>query len=421
MSSKFEQKLEKYAEIILKIGLNFQPKQRLLIGGATNSRDGVFFEAAPLVRIIAKKAYQMGARLVDVVWGDEQLRLIRFKYGPKKSLKEYPKWRIDARLNISQAGDANLHFTTSNPDLLNDVELGLIAKFQLHLHKHLKPVLDLVGQYALNWAIAAVPTQAWADKIFPDIPSNERIQKLWDVIFKICRIDEDDPISAWQEHNETLHKRCLYLNKKQYKALKLTSPETDLTVGLPKGHIWHGGSVKTNKGINFIPNLPTEEIFTLPHKDRVDGIVKTTRPVFYQGQVVDECVFEFSNGRIIKAEAKIGNEVIRKTIGIDEGARRLGELALVANSSPISQTGLLFYNILIDENASNHIAIGQAYRNSLKDGDIMTDDEFIAAGGNDSLLHIDFMIGSAEMNVDGILEDETTEAVMRNGDWAFEV
>ena len=421
MSSEFEQKLEKYAEVILKIGLNLQPKQRLLIGGATSSQDGISFEAAPLIRIIAKKAYQMGARLVDVVWGDEQLRLIRFQYGPKKSLKEYPKWRIDARLDISQAGDANLHISNPNPDLLKDVDPSLILKFQLHLHKHLKPVLNLVGQYALNWAIIATPNKAWADILFPDIPSNERIQKLWDVIFKICRINEENPISAWQNHSEILHKRCNYLNKKQYKALKLTSPETDLTIGLPKDHIWHGGSVKTQNGIDFVPNLPTDEIFTLPHKDRVDGVVKTTRPVFYQGKVVDECIFEFSNGRIIKAKAKVGNEIILKTIDIDEGARRLGEIALVPNSSPISQTGLLFYNILIDENASNHIAIGQAYRNSLKGGVELTDEEFMAAGGNYSLLHIDFMIGSGEMNVDGILDDETTEPIMRNGEWTFNV
>jgi aminopeptidase len=421
MTSQFEQKLDKYAEVILKIGLNIQPKQRLLIGGPTSSYDGVSIEMAPLVRIIAKKAYQMGARLVDVVWSDEQLRLIRFQYGPKKSLKEYPKWRIDSRLDISQAGDANLHITYSNPDLLKDVDLGVIAKFQLYLHKQLKPVLNLVGQYALNWAICAASNKAWADKLFPDIPSNERIQKLWDVIFKICRINEDNPITAWQNHSENLHKRCDYLNQKQYRALKLTSSEADLIIGLPKNHIWHGGSVTTQNGIDFVPNLPTEEIFTLPHKDRVEGVVKTTRPVFYQGKVIEECIFEFSKGRIIKATAKVGNEILLKTFDIDEGARRLGEIALVPNSSPISQTGLLFYNILIDENASSHIAIGQGYRNSLKDGVALTDEEFLAAGGNNSLIHIDFMVGSGEMNVDGILDDETTEPVMRNGEWAFEV
>ncbi|MFX1360816.1 MAG: aminopeptidase [Promethearchaeota archaeon] len=419
MKSEFEQKLEKYAEVILKVGLNLQPKQRLLIGGATSGYDGTSFEAAPLVRIIAKKAYQMGARLVDVVWSDEQLRLIRFQYGPKRSLKEYPKWRIDARMDISQAGDANLHIVTPNPDLLKDVNPNLILKFQLHLLKRLKPVLNFVTQYALNWLIISIPNRAWADKLFPNIPSNERIQKLWDIIFKICRITEENPTSAWQHHIENLHKRCDYLNQKQYRRLKLTSPETDLTIGLPTNHIWHGGSVTSQNGIGFTPNLPTEEIYTLPHKDRVDGVVKTTKPVFYQGKVVEECIFKFSNGRIIEAQAKVGQETILKTIDIDEGARRLGEIALVPNSSPISQTGLLFYNILLDENASNHIALGQALRNSLKGSKELTDEEFMAAGGNNSIIHLDMMIGSGEMNVDGILEDETVEPIMRNGEWAF--
>ncbi|GAH26929.1 unnamed protein product, partial [marine sediment metagenome] len=286
MSSEFEQKLEKYAEVILKVGLNLQPKQRLLIGGATIFSDGISFEAAPLVRIIAKKAYQMGARLVDVVWADEQLRLIRYQYGSKKSIREYPKWRIDARLEICRAGDANLLITNTNPDLLKDVALSVIFKSQLFLLKHLKPVSNLVRQFALNWLVISTPNKAWADKIFPHIPSNERIQKLWDVIFEICRITEENPISAWQNHNENLQKRCSFLNQKHYRALKLTSPETDLTIGLPKDHIWDGGRVTSQNGIDFTPNLPTEEIFTLPDKDQVDGVVKTTRPVIIQGQVI---------------------------------------------------------------------------------------------------------------------------------------
>ncbi len=420
MSSQFEQKLEKYAEVILKVGLNLQPGQRLLIGGATTSYDGISFEAASLVRKITKKAYQMGARLVDVVWGDEQLRLIRFQYGPEKALEEYPQWRIDARLDISQAGDANLHIMSSNPDLLSDIDSSLISKFQLNLQKNLKPVLDLITTNALNWLIVSAPNKAWADKLFPNVPANDRMQKFWDVIFKICRIDEKDPVAAWQRHDEDLHKRCDYFNQKQYNALKLTSAATDLTVGLPKNHIWNGGSVKTLNGINFTANLPTEEIFTLPHKDRVDGIVKTTRPVFYQGKIIEDCTFKFSEGRVVKAEAKIGNKLMQSVIDTDEGARRIGEIALVPNSSPISQTGLLFYSILIDENASNHIALGRGYRESLINGDEMKEEEFMAAGGNQSLIHLDVMIGSPDMNVDGVLEDGTIEPVMRNGEWAFE-
>lgn len=421
MSSEFEQKLEKYAEVILKVGLNLQPKQRLLIGGPSVGGDGISFGAAPLVRIIAKKAYQMGARLVDVMWADEQMRLIRFQYGPKKSLREYPKWRIDARLDICKAGDASLGIMSPNPDLLKDVDLSVILKFQLFLIKHLKPVSKLVSQFALNWLVISTPNKAWADKILPHIPSNERVQKLWDIIFEICRITEENPVSAWQNHNENLKKRCKYLNQKQYRALKLTSPETDLTVGLPKDHIWDGGSVASQNGIDFTPNLPTEEIFTLPDKDQVDGVVKTTRPVLIQGQVIEGCIFKFSKGQIIEANAMVGDEIMDKLINIDEGARRLGEIALVPHSSPISQTGLLFYNILLDENASNHIAIGQAYRNSLKNGNALTDEEFMAAGGNNSSIHLDLMIGSGEMNVDGLLEDGATEPIMRNGEWVFEV
>ena len=421
MNLEFEQKLEKYAEVILKVGLNLQPKQRLLIGGSNIASDGTPFEAAPLVRIIAKKAYQMGARLVDVIWGDEQLRLIRYQYSPKKSLREYPKWRLDARLKNVQAGDASIQIVSPNPDLMKDVELSVLLKFSLFLIKNLKPVSNLVSKFASNWLVISTPNKAWADKILPQIPSDERIQKLWDILFEICRITEEDPVSAWQNHNENLKKRCNYLNQKQYRALKLTSPETDLTVGLPKDHIWDGGGVLSQNGIKFTPNLPTEEIFTLPNKDQVDGIVKLTKPVIIQGQLIDDCTFRFSKGCITEAIAKVGNDVIDKIINVDEGARRLGEIALVPHSSPISQTGLLFYNLLFDENASNHIALGQAFRNSLKNGNELTDEEFLKVGGNNSTIHLDLMIGSGEMSVDGILDDETTEPIMRNGEWVFKI
>ncbi|MFX1463675.1 MAG: aminopeptidase [Promethearchaeota archaeon] len=421
MLTEFEKNLEKYAEVILKVGLNLQPKQRLLIETPISFSDGVSFEAAPLVRIITKKAYQMGARLVDVIWGDEHLRLIRLQYSPKKLLREYPKWKIDARIDISKAGDANLLIISPNPDLLKDVDTSSILKFQLHLYKHYQPVSKLANTNALNWSAISIATQAWADKLFLDIPSNERVQKLWDIIFEICRITEDNPISAWQAHIEDLHKRCIYLNKKQYKELKLTSPETNLTIGLPEGHIWQGGSVTSKNGINFTPNLPTEEIFTLPDKDKVNGVVKITKQLLIQGQIIDEVILQFSKGLVIKANAKIGEKALNAILNFSKGAQRLGEIALVPHSSPISKTELLFYNLLIDENASNHIAIGSALRASLKNGINMTDDEFLSAGGNNSAIHLDMMIGSEEMNVDGITEDNKIESIMQNGEWAFKV
>ncbi len=421
MLSNFEQKLEKYAEVILKVGLNFQPGQRLLIGGPSLDADGVPLESAPLVRLITKKAYQMGARLVDVVWGDVQLRKIRFQNAPKDSIEEYPKWRIDSRYNISKAGDANLHFTSPNPDLLSEVDSELVSQFQTSYYKQMKPVYDLLTANAFNWLIVPFPNDEWADKLFPDVPQNTRKDKLWDIIFEICRINNKDPISAWEIHNNNLSKRSRYLNQKQYSALKLTAPGTDLVIGLPKNHIWEGGSSIAQNGITFIGNIPTEEVYTMPHKDKVEGVVSTSKPVYYGGYTVENCRFTFSEGRIIEATADKGEKFLLNTLKTDEGASRLGEIALVPHSSPISQTGLLFYSMLIDENASSHIALGQAYRDSLKKGKELSDEEFMSAGGNNSLIHLDFMIGSREMNVDGILEDETAEPIMRNGEWSFKV
>ena len=421
MTSEFEQKLEKYAEVILKVGLNVQPGQRLLIGGPTLAADGVPLESAPLVRLITKKAYQMGARLVDVIWGDEQIRLLRFQNSTKDSIEEYPKWRIDARYDISKAGDANLHFTSPNPNLLNGVDPELISRFQTSYYKQMKLVYDLLGANAFNWLVVSVPNKDWADKLFPDIPQNSRMDKLWDMIFKMCYIDQEDPIAAWKNQIENLAKRSKYLNQKAYTALKLTAPGTDLMIGLPTGHIWMGGNNKTQSGISFAANIPTEEIYTLPHKDKVDGVVSTSKPVQYGGITIENCRLTFSKGRIVEAKAEKGEEFLLKTIETDEGARYLGEIALVPHSSPISQSGLLYYNMLIDENASNHIALGRAYKDSLEGGEALSDEDFMIAGGNNSLIHLDFMIGSGEMNVDGILDDETTEPVMRNGEWAFEV
>ena len=421
MTSEFEQKLEKYAEVILKVGLNLQSGQRLLIGGPTLAAEGVPLESAPLVRLITKKAYQMGARLVDVIWGDDQLRLLRFQNSTKDSIEEYPKWRIDARYDISKAGDANLHFTSPNPTLLHGVDPDLISHFQTSYYKQMKRVYDLLSANFFNWLIVSVPNKDWADKIFPNIPQNNREEKLWDMIFEMCYINQKDPIAAWKNQIENLSKRSTYLNKKAYGALKLTAPGTDLMIGLPTGHIWQGGSNKTQSGISFVANIPTEEIYTLPHKDKIEGVVSTSKPVHFGGITIENCRLTFSKGRIVEAKAEKGEDFLLKTIKTDEGAQSLGEIALVPHSSPISQTGRLFYNMLIDENASNHIALGSAYKDSLKGGETLSDEDFKDAGGNYSLIHLDFMIGSGEMNVDGIMEDGTTEPVMRNGEWAFKV
>jgi aminopeptidase len=243
--------------------------------------------------------------------------------------------------------------------------------------------------------------------------------RLWEAIFRICRLDQPDPVAAWQRHAAELAARRDYLNAKRYTALKYTAPATNFTLGLPDHHLWHGGESQTPQGTTFIANVPTEEVYTMPHKERADGVVSSTKPLSYGGVLIEDFSLTYEQGRVVKVTAKKGEAVLQKLIETDEGSARLGEVALVPHSSPISQSGLLFYNTLFDENASNHIALGRAYRFCLEDGTHMTDEEFAAAGGNDSLTHVDFMIGSADMDVDGLTRDGVVEAVMRGGEWAF--
>jgi aminopeptidase len=271
----------------------------------------------------------------------------------------------------------------------------------------------------MNWLVISASVKGWADKLFPGIPSTERVMMLWKHIFDICRISTEDPIKEWEDHLSNLTKRAEYLNKKSYIALRLTAPGTDLNVGLPKNHSWLGGAEVAANGINFVANIPTEEIFTTPDRLKTEGIVTATKPLFFGGILIEDMVLKFSEGKVTEVTAKTGHELLLKTLKVDDGAQYLGEIALVPHSSPISQSGLLFYNTLMDENASNHIALGKAYRTCIKDGEKMKDDEFLKAGGNISLMHVDFMIGSGEMNVDGILEDGTSEVIMQNGEFVF--
>lgn len=421
MSNEFEKNLEKYAEVILKIGLNFQLKQRLLIGSLGSFSEGAPFEAAPLIRIITKKAYQMGARLVDVIWGDEELRYIRLKYSSRKYFRELPKWKIDARFDISKAGDAHLLILSPKPDLLKDIPTGLILKYQYFLIKKNKPAMKLTQDNALTWSGITVPNKAWAKRLFPELSGDKGIERLWNLIFEICRINNEDPVSTWHSHNENLSKKCSYLNKKQYKKLRFRSQETDLAIGLPKHHIWKGGAVSSQKGIRFTPNLPTEEIFTLPDRNKVEGRVKITKPFIIEGQIIEGCILDFSEGRIITATAEFGEKFLYSILEVDEGTKRLGEVALVPNSSPISKADLVFYETLIDENAASHIAIGQAFKGCLPGGTELSEEEFLAAGGNNSLIHLDMMIGSSDMDVDGITEKNQIEPIMKKGEWAFKV
>jgi len=412
MPSTFEQKLEKYADLIVQVGLNLQPGQRLMMRRTP-------LEAAPLVRLIAAGAYKAGARLVDVLWRDEGLELARFEHAPRDSFEEFPTWVTDGLLEGVKRGDALLSFNADDPDLLKDQDPDLVSISVKTKEKYLLPVRNYTMRDAVNWLVIAIPTPAWTAKIFPDLSPEDGVAKLWDTIFAMCRLDQADPVAAWQKHIEELKARSAYLNSKQYTALKYTGPGTDFTLGLPKGHIWKGAQSLSEKGITFVANLPTEEVFTLPHKDQADGVVTASKPLNHEGTLIENFTLTFAKGRVIKATAERGDAALQNIIETDEGAGQLGEVALVPYSSPISKSGLLFYNTLFDENAASHLALGRAYRFTLQGGTTMSDDEFAAAGGNYSLTHNDFMIGSAQMNVDGVTVDGKLEPVMRDGEWAF--
>ena len=408
----FEERLDRYADLAVRIGVGLQPGQRLLLRAPV--------EAAPLARQVVEKAYRAGARLVEVLWGDDATHLARFQHAPRDSFDEIPTAQADALLKGSERGDAVLSIHASDPTLLKDQDPAIVAKTQKEMQIYLQPFMQRVGAKEINWSIIAAPIESWARQVFPDATGQAAVEKLWDAIFRICRVDEDDPIAAWREHVAGLRERRAFLEQKQYAALKYRAPGTDLAVGLPENQVWMGGESHTlGKEIPFIANIPTEEVFTMPHKDRVEGVVRATKPLNHAGVLIEEIELRFEKGKAVGVKAARNEEALRKLIETDEGAARLGEVALVPHSSPVSRSGILFFNTLFDENASCHLALGRAYRVSIEGGGRMSDEEFAAAGGNSSLTHVDFMIGSGEMEIDGVTREGAVEPLMRSGEWAI--
>jgi aminopeptidase len=412
MDGAFETRLNAYAELIVKVGLNVQAGQRLLVRGT---------RASPvLVYAVARHAYRAGADMVQVLWEDDALDLIRVQEAPFAALREYPDAIAYGFNNGAARGDAFLFMYSQDPALFQNEDPERVRLFEGARPAALRPMLQAQSRNDFTWLAVRVPTAAWAARVFPNEPPAAQQEKLWDAIFAICRADSDDAIGAWRAHLRMLEKRRAYMNAKQYAALHFQSPVTDLTLGLPRGHVWFGGESVSKSGIPFVANMPTEEIFTLPHRAQANGHVTTTRPISVRGVLIDQFAFTFENGRIVRADAKNNQAALENLIASDEGARSLGEVALVSASNPIGRTGMLFYDGLYDENAASHIAVGRAYRFTLRDGGTMSPEDFAAAGGNDSAIHEDFMIGSGDMDVDGIFEDGTREAVMRQGEFVFE-
>jgi aminopeptidase len=418
-NQQHQELLQKYAEAIVRVGLNLRTGQRLIITNATAR--GVPPAGRPLVHAVTRAAYAAGARFVDVIWGDEEMLRMRVQDAPADSFEEYPRWQVSGILDMIQNGDALLSVYANNPDIysaLDPERLGTIQKSHL---ENWAPVSALVTRNAMNWCVVAAGAPAWAAKIFPDLPLEEAEQKLWQAIFETTRAAEPDPVAAWHEHIKNLRKRADYLQAKKYTAFHYKSDQTDFTLGLPNGHRWISAQSLAENGVVFTANMPTEEIFTLPDRHRTDGVVHATFPLSYGGSLIEDFTVTFENGRIVKVTARKNEALLQKLVDTDEGSTRLGEVALVPVSSPIARRGHLFYNTLFDENASCHIAIGRAYRFTLTGGEELTDEEFNAAGGNTSITHVDFMIGSPQMDIDGIQEDGRREPVMRSGEWAFDV
>jgi aminopeptidase len=403
------QKLEQLAEVAVKVGLGLGPGQELLITAALDS--------VALVRRITEQAYKAGASLVTTIYSDEEAALLRYKHARDEAFDAAPKWLYDGMAQAFKNNVARMAVAGANPMLLSKENPEKVSRANRAMSKASRPAMELITRHEINWTIVASATPAWAATMFPNDDPETALNKLWDAIFATSRVGGEDPVSAWKSHDAGLQKRAAYLNEKRYSALKYTGPGTDFLLGMADDHIWMGGGTTAGNGLYCIPNIPTEEVFSCPHKDRADGTVTASKPLSYSGTLIEGIHVRFEKGRIVEARATKGQEVLQKLIDTDDGAGRLGEVALVPHSSPIASSGLLFFNTLFDENAASHIALGQAYTSCLREGEKLTPEELAAKGANSSLIHVDWMIGSAELDIDGITHSGSAEPLMRKGEW----
>jgi aminopeptidase len=403
-------KLERLAEAAVKVGLRLEPGQDLFMTAPV--------AALPLARRIAVEAYKAGAGLITPILSDEEITLARFAFAPDASFDKAPGWLYEGVAKAFGANTARLAIVGEDPMLLGSQDPAKVARANKANSIAYRPALEKISGFDINWNIVAYPTLSWAKRVFPGDEDDLAVGKLAEAIFAASRVDEPDPIAAWDAHNSALRRRTEQLNGKKFQALHYSGPGTDLTIGLADGHEWEGGAATAKNGIACNPNIPTEEVFTTPHARRVDGHVVSTKPLSYQGSLIDGIAVRFEAGRIVEAKAARGGEVLMKVLDADEGARRLGEVALVPHSSPISKSGLVFFNTLFDENAACHIAIGQCYSECFVGGAKLTPEEIAARGGNKSMIHIDWMIGSDKIDIDGLDANGNRTPIFRSGEWA---
>ncbi|EOD4659097.1 TPA: aminopeptidase [Staphylococcus aureus] len=411
--TNYKEKLQQYAELLVKVGMNVQPKQPVFIRSSV--------ETLELTHLIVEEAYHCGASDVRVVYSDPTLKRLKFEnesveHFANHELKSYD---VEARMDYVKRGAANLALISEDPDLMDGIDSQKLQAFQQQNARAFKGYMESVQKNQFPWVVAAFPSKAWAKRVYPELSVEEAYIKFIDEVFDIVRIDGNDPVENWRQHIANLSVCAQKLQQKNYHALHYVSEGTDLTVGLAKNHIWEDATSYVNgKEQAFIANIPTEEVFTAPDRNRVDGYVTNKLPLSYNGTIIDQFKLMFKDGEIIDFSAEKGEAVLKDLINTDEGSRRLGEVALVPDDSPISNRNTIFYNTLFDENAACHLAIGSAYAFNIQGGTEMTVEEKIASGLNDSNVHVDFMIGSSDLTIYGIFEDGSKELVFENGNWA---
>lgn len=403
-------KLDRLAEVAVRTGVNLGEGQELVITAP--------IEALPLVRRIAVHAYKAGASLVTPIFADGEMVKARYENASDASFDAAPAWLYEGMGAAFKAGAARMAITGDDPMLLAEADPKLVARVGKATSIAAKPAMNPIVGFEVNWNIVAYPGAGWAAKVFPDLPVEAAQAKLMDAIYDASRIGGDDPVKNWADHTAELKKRVKWLNDQNFETLHYTGPGTDLMLGLADGHIWKGGASPALNGIVCQPNIPTEEVFTCPHAYKVDGWVAATKPLAHQGSVIEGIRVRFEAGRIVEATASKGEDVFNALLETDEGASRIGEVALVPHSSPISQSGVLFYNTLFDENASCHIALGQCYADTIEGGSEYTPEELKQKGGNGSIIHVDWMIGAGDLDIDGIGKDGSITPVFRKGEWA---
>ena len=405
----FKNKLNKYAQLVVEVGSNVQEGDTVSIAAPV--------ESAEFARMLAENSYKAGAHEVIINWRDDVITRLAYENQPVEVLEDIAQYAYDRAEYYAKKGQKSISISAADPELLKGIDAQKIQRASKAMSEKFQPLRKYTMNDINSWTVISVPTQKWAEKVFPN--SENPVEDLWEAIFKTVRVDKENPIKEWEDHLNTLTKKSDWLNEMNFEFLRYKSSNgTDLEIRLPEGHIWTAASSLNSKGESFVPNMPTEEVFTLPHKDGVNGIVHSAKPLVYAGNVIDEFWLKFEDGAVVDFDAKKGKETLQSLFDKDERARRLGEVALVPFDSPISNSNILFFNTLFDENASCHLALGKAYPTTIKNGENMTDEELSEHGVNDSYAHEDFMVGTEDLDIIGVKHDGSEVQVFKNGNWA---